>query len=112
MPREAEVSALVRSLKRPIAVLALLALLVAQAAAGVHALKHFRPGNDSAGIPDAHSQLCLACASFAPLASAHGGTVTSFTVASAGVDVFVRALDGVRGTPERQPPFRSRAPPR
>ncbi|NJD32500.1 MAG: hypothetical protein FIB04_11510 [Gammaproteobacteria bacterium] len=102
---------LTRSLKRQIALLALLALLFAQAAAGLHALKHLGARNDSPGIPDAHSQLCLACVSFAPLASAHGGTTVSFDVASLGVESFVRAAAPVAAEQRHHFGFRSRAPP-
>lgn len=112
MPWSAEERILVRSLTRPIAILALVALLFAQAAAGLHALKHFRVGGDSTGVPDAHSQLCLACVSFAPLASIHGGTPASFTVASVGVEEFSLPPDGVPAERRSYVAFRSRAPPR
>jgi hypothetical protein len=85
---------------------------MAQSAAGLHALKHLRLGSDSPGVPDAQSQLCLACASFAPLASTHGGSVTSFTVASPGVTEFVRVSERVVPRRRQHFSFRSRAPPR
>jgi hypothetical protein len=69
-------------------------------------------GGDSGGLPDAHSQLCLACISFAPLASIHGGTPTSFTVASVGVEEFTLSPDGVPADHRHYVAFRSRAPPR
>jgi hypothetical protein len=104
--------ALVRPLKRPAVILALLALLVAQAAAGLHAARHSRVGGDAPGLPGTHAQLCLECASFAPLASAHGGSVTSFTVASLGLTEFIRPIDDAAGSFRHHAPYRSRAPPR
>jgi hypothetical protein len=85
---------------------------MAQAGAGLHALKHFGLQGDPAGLPGHHAQLCLECASFAPLASAHGGAVTALAVAAVCGSVFVGVL-AVAAT-DRQPPlgFRSRAPPR
>lgn len=110
MPLAAEVTALTRSAQRPIALLALLALLFAQAAAGLHALKHCRAG-DSTGIPDAHSQLCLACASFAPIASAHGGNVKALFVATPAVEFFAPVSTDVQADGQVVVSFRSRAPP-
>lgn len=100
---------LLRLLKRPIAIGALLMLLIAQSAASFHAASHLR---DSAGVPGSHTQLCLACASFAPLASAHGGIVTSFTVAALAIAEFVRSHDDAAVGHRPLVPFRSRAPPR
>jgi hypothetical protein len=107
-----EVRVLLRYRKKPIVLFALLALLVAQAGAGLHALKHFGSNGDPTGVPGSHLQLCLECASFAPLASAHGGMVTTFTVAALDGDVFQRIL--AAGTAAHRPHlgFRSRAPPR
>jgi hypothetical protein len=110
--RLVEAHTLIRSRKTPIVVLALLTLLLAQAAAGLHALKHFGQGGDRPGLPGQHSQLCLECASFAPLAGAHGGPATSLVVA---------VLAGESPRPLAQPAltaqhpqasYQSRAPPR
>jgi hypothetical protein len=103
---------LIRYRNKPLVLLSLLALLVAQAAAGLHALRHLGPGGDPAGAPGSHAPLCLECASFAPLASVHGGGVTSFAVTALGAEVFVIVRDAA--TVERGPRhyFRSRAPPR
>lgn len=103
---------LIRYRNKPLVLLALLALLFAQAAAGLHALRHLVPAGDPAGAPASHAQLCLECASFAPLASVHGGAVTSFTVAALGAETFTVVRDAA--TVDRGPPhyFRSRAPPR
>ena len=98
--------------KKPIVLLALLALLVAQAASGLHALKHFGKQGDPLGVPGHHVQLCLECASFAPLGAAHGGTVTSFTVATTAVDGLVAFVAGIAPARTATSPFRSRAPPR
>jgi hypothetical protein len=102
----------IRSVGRPLAMLALVALLLAQVVAGVHAVKHLRAG-DSTGMPGGtHVQFCLECLSFAPLTSAHGGGVTALAVAPAGLEAFVRPLDA--GTVDSGSPlaYRSRAPPR
>ena len=104
--------ALFRYRKRPIVLFALLALLVAQAGAGLHALKHFGMSGDPAGVPGLHSQPCLECASFAPLDSVHGGAVTAFAVAALAAEaltlVFETAAIGRRPLHS----FQSRAPPR
>lgn len=85
---------------------------MAQAGAGLHALKHFGSNGDPTGVPGSHVQLCLECASFAPLASAHGGVATAFAVAAVAGEVFDPVLAAV--TPALRPhlAFRSRAPPR
>lgn len=99
--------------RRPlIAFLALLALVLGQAAAGLHALKHFGSSGDASGAPAPHVQLCLECASFAPLAGAHGGHAQAFILefAAAGSPV---ALADVAVAPTRESrPFQARAPPR
>jgi hypothetical protein len=99
-------------LKRPIVIFALLALLIAQAAAGLHAARHLRAGGDSPGMPGGHAQVCLECASFAPLASAHGGTATVLSVASLGIAEFIRSHDDSADGLRPQASFRARAPPR
>jgi hypothetical protein len=101
---------LVRSLKLPIVICALAALLVAQAAAGFHAARHLR--SDQPGPPGGHAQVCLECASFAPLTSAHGGSVTCLTVASLGVAEFIRSHDDRAAGRRHFASYRSRAPPR
>jgi len=98
--------------KKPIVLLALLALLVAQAAAGLHALKHFGKQGDPLGLPGHHVQLCLECASFAPLGAAHGGTVTSFTVAAVAADDLTALVARISPARAVHSPFRSRGPPR
>ena len=112
MPLSSEGRALVRSLKQPIAVFTLLALLIAQAAAGLHAARHLRAGGDSPSLPGSHAQVCLECASFAPLASAHGGTVTCLSVASLGIGEFIRCHDDTADGRPQHASFRARAPPR
>ncbi len=103
---------LLHRLKRPIAIFSLIALLVAQAAAGSHAARHLRAGRDGTDLPGVHTQVCLECASFAPLASAHGGTATSLTVAALGIDEFAGSAEHVSVVRRSHSPFRSRAPPR
>jgi hypothetical protein len=112
MPLSSEGQVLVRSRKLPIAIFTLLALLVAQAAAGLHAARHFRAGGDAPGLPGTHAQLCLECTTFAPLAFAHGGAVASFTVASLGLAEFIRPNDDAAGGFRHRAAYRSRAPPR
>lgn len=102
----------VKSFGRPLAMLALVALLLAQVAAGMHAVKHLRSG-DSTGLPGGtHVQFCLECVSFAPLTSAHGGGVTALTVVPAGLEAFVCLLEAGAVVFRTPLPFRSRAPPR
>jgi len=78
----------------------------------LHALKHFHVGAEQASPPGLHLQLCLECASFAPLSGAHGGPATSLVVAVLAGDgpqpLSRPALSG-----ERFPAsFQARAPPR
>ena len=90
-----------------LACLALFALVLGQSAALLHALKH-----EGTGAPVSHTQVCLECASFAPLATPHGGTAITLLVAALAAWVFVRSFE--RPTVVRRPvrAFRSRAPPR
>jgi len=103
---------LFHSLKRPIAILSLIALLVAQAAAGSHAARHLRLGGDRTDIPGVHTQICLECASFAPLASAHGGQATTLAVAALGIDAFILSTERVFVVRPLRAAFQARAPPR
>ncbi len=99
-------------LKRPIAILSLIALLVAQAAAGSHAARHLRLGGDRTDIPGVHTQICLECASFAPLASAHGCMATALAVAALGIDTFVLSTERAAVVRPLRAAFQARAPPR
>jgi hypothetical protein len=86
--------------------------VLGQSAAGLHVLKHFASKSDATGAPAQHVQLCLECASFAPLAGAHGGHAQSLVVdfVAAGSPV---ALADVAIAPTRESrPFQARAPPR
>jgi hypothetical protein len=106
------VSNLFVSRKPLITWLALVALVLGQSAAGLHALKHLGSGGDAAGVPTQHVQLCLECASFAPLAGAHGGPAFGLAVASvaaAGVRPF---FDVARASTRFAFLFEARAPPR
>lgn len=103
---------MVRSRKKPLVFLALVALLIAQAGAGLHALKHLGMHGDATGLPGQHALLCLECASFAPLAAAHGGAVTAIVVAALGGDTFVLRFEDAPSDRHQHFPFRSRAPPR
>jgi hypothetical protein len=107
-----EVRTLVRYRRRPVILFALLALLFAQAGAGLHALQHFGRGADPAGVPSLHTQLCLECASFAPLASVHGGGVTALSVAALAAHWFTVVVETATVDHRSYAYFRSRAPPR
>lgn len=104
--------ALFRYRKRPIVLFALLALLMAQAGAGLHALKHFGMSGDPAGVPGLHTQFCVECASFAPLASIHGGGVTAFAVPALAAAAFRLVFETATADRGSLHAFRSRAPPR
>ena len=108
----AEVRTLVRARRTPIVLLALVALLIAQAGAGLHALAHFGKEGGGTKSPAQHSVLCLECASFAPLAAVHGGAVTAFALAALLGDMFVVLFDDAPADLHQYFPFRSRAPPR
>jgi hypothetical protein len=107
-----EVPKLFRRPRRPIVLLALLALLVAQGAAGIHLLSHSVQRSDPSAPQVQHAPLCLECAAYAPLGALHSGGAAAFAVAApaadqlagASVDFRVETGPGVR--------FRSRAPPR
>jgi len=98
--------------KKPIVLLALAALLIAQAAAGLHALKHFGSQGDPLGLPGHHVQLCLECASFAPLGTAHSGDASPITLAIIGTGILIGALALAPAGRTHRFSFRSRAPPR
>lgn len=86
--------------------------MLGQSAAGLHVLKHFASKSDASSAPAQHVQLCFECASFAPLAGAHGGHAQAFVLefAAAGSPV---ALADVAVAPTRDTrPFQARAPPR
>jgi hypothetical protein len=99
--------------RRPlIALLTLIALVLGQSAATLHALKHYGNRDDGAGNPAQHVQLCLECVSFAPLASPHGGSALLLFAATLALRVFVRSPDRAPLPSRPRPAFRSRAPPR
>ncbi len=108
----AEVRALLNYRSRPIVLLALLALVLAQAAAGLHALRHFGKQGDPFGVPGHHVQLCLECASFAAVQAVHGGAVAAFAFAALGPWFFLAVAVRAPAGRSRLHPFRSRAPPR
>ncbi len=110
--RHPEETALVPSRRTPIAVLALVALLFAQSAVCLHMLKHFAAGDDGTGQPTTEARLCLDCVSYAPLLSAHGGSVPLFVMTPLAVDVFAVLRDETITGRRHHSPFRSRAPPR
>lgn len=97
---------------RLVATLALVALLVAQLAAGLHAIRHLQQRSDAAGLPGQHAPLCLECASFAPLAAAHGGALTSLFTAFVGADVVPVRLEVAAAVHRLHVRFQARAPPR
>jgi hypothetical protein len=111
MPASTEGRSLVRQQQRPIILLALVALLVAEAASGVHVLRHLGAQDDLPGLPGHHAQACLECVGFVPLGALHGGGTTVFVIATLAGGA-IPAAAGRR--PEGRGgsfPFRSRAPP-
>lgn len=103
--------ALFRYRKKPIVLLVLVALIVAQAGAGLHALQHFGKQGDPLGLPGQHVALCPECASFVPLENLNGAGMAALEavilVGRLLFDPVAGAADGQR----RGPHFRSRAPP-
>ena len=97
---------------RLVATLALVALLVAQLAAGLHAIRHLQQRSDAAGLPGQHAPLCLECASFAPLGTAHSGDASPITLAIIGTGILMGALALAPAGRTHRFSFRSRAPPR
>jgi hypothetical protein len=112
IPRIRRTSRLATPRRLLIALLTLIALVLGQSAATLHALKHYGSGDDAAGAPAEHVQLCLECVSFAPLASPHGSPALVLFVAALGLWMFLRWRERppVAARPHRA--FRSRAPPR
>jgi hypothetical protein len=90
----------------------LIALVLGQSAAMLHALKHSGSGEDPAGAPAQHAQVCLDCVSFAPLAAPHGGSALVLFVATVALWIFSRSIDRLPVACRSHPAFRSRAPPR
>jgi hypothetical protein len=85
-----------------------LALLFGQLGADAHAYSHL--SDDSKGLPET-TQSCRACASFAPLHSAVGGSTSAFIVDQCAAATFV-LLDAILipHSPSHRA-FQSRAPP-
>jgi hypothetical protein len=86
--------------------------VLGQSAAGLHALKHFGSRSDAAGAPAQHVQLCLECASFAPLAGAHGSHADSFILEFVAAGLPVGLADVAIAAARDARPFQARAPPR
>jgi hypothetical protein len=103
---------LVASRRPLIAFLALIALVIAQSAAGLHVLKHFGSNGDAAGAPGQHATLCLECASFAPFAGAHGGSSALPVVAFVATDGVLAAIEAASFAKRPYSSFQARAPPR
>jgi len=94
-----------------IVVLTLIALVIAQSAAGLHALKHFGSWSDASGAPAQHPAICLECASFAPFAGAHGGSGTPPVVAFVATDGVAPAVEAASFSRRPNSSFQARAPP-
>ncbi len=84
------------------------ALLVGQIGAAAHAYSHL--SDDTKGRPDT-TQICGACMSFAPLASAVGGSTAALHIDHCGSEAAVPAVDAAIALDPHYPAFRSRAPP-
>jgi hypothetical protein len=78
----------------------------------MHALKHFGSRGDASGAPTQHVQLCFECASFAPLAGAHGGHAQAFTLDFAAAGSPIEWADAAIVVALDTRPFQARAPPR
>lgn len=111
MPASTEGRTLVRQHKRLIILVALAALLVAQAASGLHLLRHLGAQGDSPGLPGQHAQVCLECVGFEPLDPLHGGGITAFAVAALGGSAVPPAAGHRAADRGDSFHFRSRAPP-
>jgi hypothetical protein len=110
--RPTGVPTLARSPKSPIVLLTLLALLIAQAAAGVHLLSHLGQRSDPSAPQGQHAPPCLECGAYAPLGALHSGGSAAFAVAAPGADGPADASGDFRVETSPSIPFRSRAPPR
>ena len=84
------------------------ALLVGQVGAAAHAYSHLSDG--AKHRPDT-TQICGACMSFAPLASAVGGSTATLQFDHCGSDAAVPAANAAIALDPHYPAFRSRAPP-
>ena len=67
--------------RRLLVVISLIALLMAQSAVQLHALRHLRGGSDGPASPGQHSQTCIDCVAHAPLLVMAGGAALVFLVA-------------------------------
>lgn len=85
-----------------------LALLFGQFGAEAHNYSHL--SDDSKGLPDT-TQVCLACLSFAPLASAVGNSPSAPPVDPCASEAAVPELGAAIALDPHHPAFRSRAPP-
>jgi hypothetical protein len=94
-----------------VALLAALALLVAQFGAQAHAYSHIRSDSHASDQLDDHGRLCSECSAFAPLLSTAGSPSYLVAISPQGV-VAAPAVTAASLISERPTPaFRSRAPP-
>jgi hypothetical protein len=75
-------------------------------------LKHFGSKGDAAGVPGQHPALCLECASFAPIAGAHGGSSGLPVIAFVATDGVIPAIEAANFSRRPNSSFQARAPPR
>ncbi len=85
---------------------------MAQAGAGLHALQHFGKQGDPLGLPGQHTALCLECALFAPVGTAHAGGFAGFSLPVYLADLPLPTVAFAPSPGPRHAPFRARAPPR
>jgi hypothetical protein len=78
----------------------------------LHALKHFGSSSDAAGTPSQHIQVCLECASFAPLAGAHGGHPQVLVLEFVATVLLAWRAGAALVSCRDTRPFQARAPPR
>jgi hypothetical protein len=100
-----------RKLHLRIALMAAMALLMAQFGAQAHVYTHLLRDSGATEQLDSHGKLCSQCLSFAPLLSTAGGPSHLFAIAPQGV--MAAASDIVASLIAHSPTlsFRSRAPP-
>lgn len=84
------------------------ALLVGQIGAAAHAYSHL--SDETKGRPDT-TQICAACLSFAPLASAVNGSTSTLEVERCASEAAIAAAPAAIALDPHYPAFRSRAPP-
>jgi hypothetical protein len=92
-------------------VLALLALLLAQGIAQLHAVRHLAGSPDGPLLPGQHAPICVDCVSHAPMLAMATGAAFALVVAFLGPDALRQVPAPAAPAREFRFAFRSRAPP-